>query len=720
MKKRLLCNILILFICLTSFIPLTAKADNISGVWEYTYYEEGVRITAYHGVASSLTIPDTIAGRPVLAIGTGVFQNEYQLVSVTIPETVERIQQNAFRNCKYLTSITLPRELEYLGSHAFAECERLSEVIVNSEHITEVLGAAFSEAGVESDNGITVTFSSTVEVIPKELFAPAHSPNFPRITSVTIGANVTEIKSGAFRYCADLQTVTIASGSKLEIIRSEVFRDCCSLTSINLPAGVEKIEQNAFRNCKNLLSITLPQELEYLGSHAFAECERLSEIIVDSENITQVIGAAFSEAGIESDDGIDVTFSSTAEVVPKGLFAPANSNCYPQIVSVTIGANVTEIKNDAFRYCADLETVTFASGSKLKSIGSSAFEKCENLSSITFPATLTAIKSSAFYGCESLSQVKFTGNAPTIGSNCFYNVDTTAYYPAGDSTWTSDKVKDYGGDLTWETFVQLKAPTLKVSNVASTGKIKLTWKKVDGAVKYQLVRSLDKKSWAHVTYSTGTSVTNSKTNAGKTYYYKIRAIDADGNKSEYSDVVSRMCDLTQPEVKISIVASTGKIKLSWEKVTGAVKYEVWRATSKNGTYTKLSTTTATSLTNNKVEAGKTYYYKVKAIHSNSSANSAFSEIVSGTCDLARPDVTVKTSSGNAKLSWAKISGATKYEVYRATSKNGTYKLIKSTTSASYTDKSVKSGKTYYYKVKAIHSKSAANSAYSSVDSIKIK
>ena len=267
----------------------------------------------------------------------------------------------------------------------------------------------------------------------------------------------------------------------------------------------------------------------------------------------------------------------------------------------------------------------------------------------------------------------------------------------------------------------LAAPSAKISNVSSTGKIKVSWNKVSGATKYEVYRATSKSgSYTKLTTTSKTSVTNNSTTTGKTYYYKVRAVGASGNKSKFSSVVSRICKLGSPEVTISNVASSGKVKLSWDKISGASKYEVWRATSQNGTYTKLTTTTKTSVTDSKATAGKTYYYKVKAIYSNSSANSAYSEIVSKTCDLPRPDVTVKKSSGNVKVSWNKISGTTQYEVYRATSKNGTYKRIKSTTSTSYTDKSVKSGKTYYYKVKAIHSKSGANSAYSTVDSIKVK
>ena len=68
-----------------------------------------------------------------------------------------------------------------------------------------------------------------------------------------------------------------------------------------------------------------------------------------------------------------------------------------------------------------------------------------------------------------------------------------------------------------------------------------------------------------------------------------------------------------------------------------------------------------------------------------------------------------------------MEGAVKYEVYRATSKSGKYTKVATVTDAtSYTDKTAKKGKTYYYKVKAVATNSKANSAYSSIVKIKSK
>ena len=267
------------------------------------------------------------------------------------------------------------------------------------------------------------------------------------------------------------------------------------------------------------------------------------------------------------------------------------------------------------------------------------------------------------------------------------------------------------------------APVVTAGNNASTGKITLKWKAVKGATKYEIYRATSKNgTYTKLNTISGTSFTNTSANAGYSYYYKVRAIDKNGVKSDFSKIVGRTCDCAAPVVKVSNVASTGKIKLTWNDITGAAKYEVYRATSKNGTYTKIYTTTGTSLINSSVTPGKLYYYKVKAISARtSSADSAFSAVVYRTCDCARPNVKISLSNGDPKLTWGAVSGADKYIVYRATSKNGTYTKMTTTTGRNYINSNAKSGTTYYYKVVAVSNlTTGANSAYSNIVSITAK
>jgi len=169
------------------------------------------------------------------------------------------------------------------------------------------------------------------------------------------------------------------------------------------------------------------------------------------------------------------------------------------------------------------------------------------------------------------------------------------------------------------------------------------------------------------------------------------------------------------------VVKSGEVKQTCEAAYGAKEYQVYRATEEYGEYTLMKTVTGTSYTNTSAKAGTKYYYKVMAVHENSNANSAYSAIVSRLCDLARPTITVKrNSAGKPRISWEKVEGAVKYEIWRSTTKNGTYKRIATTKNLYQVNKNAVAGKTYYYKVKAIHTNTNANSAFSLPKYIKAK
>ena len=168
-------------------------------------------------------------------------------------------------------------------------------------------------------------------------------------------------------------------------------------------------------------------------------------------------------------------------------------------------------------------------------------------------------------------------------------------------------------------------------------------------------------------------------------------------------------------------SDSGKPKLTWNAVSGATSYRVFRSESRGSGYSLLGTTTATSYTNTGAAVGKTYYYRVKAV--NSVGTSGYSNIVSGkakTAAPAAPSVTAGNSStGKPQLTWKAVSGAVKYEVYRSTRQNSGYSLLGTTTSTSYVNTGASTGTTYYYRVKAVNRNGMA-SGYSNIVSCKAK
>ena len=272
---------------------------------------------------------------------------------------------------------------------------------------------------------------------------------------------------------------------------------------------------------------------------------------------------------------------------------------------------------------------------------------------------------------------------------------------------------------------QLPAPTVTGGNDAQ-GRPTLKWKAVSGAAKYEVYRARSKDG-DYIKYATvtGTSYTNtSYIESGSTYYYKVRALDANGTAGAWSSIVSVTYKqtLSAPTVTGGNDAQ-GRPTLKWNAVSGAAKYEVYRARSKDGDYIKYSTVTGTSYTNTSyIENGNTYYYKVRALDANGTAG-AWSSVVSVTYKqtLSAPTVTGgNDAQGRPTLKWNAVSGAAKYEVYRARSKDGDYIKYSTVTGTSYTNTSyIENGNTYYYKVRALKSDGTAG-AWSSIVAVTYK
>ena len=325
-------------------------------------------------------------------------------------------------------------------------------------------------------------------------------------------------------------------------------------------------------------------------------------------------------------------------------------------------------------------------------------------------------KNGTYTRLKRIEDYYYTDNSAKAGTTYYYKV--RAAKVMGESE--EETIWAYSDDSAVQSRAcDLARPTITLSNVASSGKVKVSWDAVSGASKYEVWRKIGTDGeYSKLTTTTGTSYVHTGAKAGTTYYYKVKALyeGKESANSAFSEAKSRACDLARPTITLSNVASSGKVKVSWDAVSGASKYEVWRKIGTDGEYSKLTTTTGTSYVHTGGKAGTTYYYKVKALYAGKeSANSAFSEAKSRTCDLGSPSISISiTSKGNAKLTWNAVSGAETYKVYRSTSKNGSYTQIKVVTGTSYTDTSASAGKDYYYKIIATHENSNANSAYSNI------
>ncbi|HHV65407.1 MAG TPA: hypothetical protein GXX46_10105 [Peptococcaceae bacterium] len=169
--------------------------------------------------------------------------------------------------------------------------------------------------------------------------------------------------------------------------------------------------------------------------------------------------------------------------------------------------------------------------------------------------------------------------------------------------------------------------------------------------------------------------------------------------------------LSKPSAPVNLrvtTASTEEITLTWNSVSGADYYEVFRSTSPSGTYSYLGSTTSRSYTDTDVTANNVYYYKVQAV--NDAGSSPYSSYISATATAFNSLEAEAIGSNQIYLSWKTVSGTSSYKIYRATSSSGTYTEIGFTKSTNYTNGGLSNGQTYYYRVDAVSSSGTATSS----------
>ncbi len=568
-----------------------------------------------------------------------------QVKSVVIKDGVTSIGDCAFGGCISLTSVSIPDGVISIGFAAFESCSLLTGVTIPNS-VTGIGDYAFGYCS----SLISVTIPGSVTSIGEAAFAGGS-------TSVNVSRenkNYCSVDGGLY----DKQKTTIFHPGK---IQNGAFR---------VPDGVNRIGDSAFFDCTSLTSVIIPKSVTSIGSLAFLGCIRLTNVTIP-DGVTSIGDAAFA--------GSTTSINVSRE----------NKNY------CSVDGGLYNKQKTTILHPGKIQNGTFRIPDGVTSIGDYAFDGYRSLTNVTIPDSVTNICYGAFLDCIKLTDVYYDGTA---------------------SDWAKITIEEGNEDLTNATLHCAQsaptAPVVRIGNSATSGKPMLTWNAVYGATSYRIYRSTSRGSgYSLLGTTTATSYTNTGAKAGTTYYYRVKACN-DAGLSPYSNIVSGQVKTVTPKpaapvVKIGHSAASGKPMLTWNAVSGATSYKVYRATSQNGTYSLLGTVTATSYTNTGAKAGVTYYYKVKAV--NSAGESAYSNIVSGqskavTPKPAAPVVKIghSASSGKPMLTWNAVDGAASYKVYRATAKNGAYSVINTTKALTYTNTGAALGTTYYYKVEALN------------------
>ncbi len=276
-----------------------------------------------------------------------------------------------------------------IGDLAFYSCKLLKSVTIPNS-VTYIGEHAFNDAykltsiyyaGDIADwcavKGLKYLLSSKVYIGNQKL---------DKMTSITIPDGVRRIENNAFAYCKDLKSVTIPNS--VTYIGTAAFYYCSSLTSITIGNSVASIGASAFEGCKGLTSITIPNSVTYIGEHAFNDAYKLTSIYYAGNvaNWCSIDGLYYL---MERDrtlyiDGKELTGDL---VIPNGVTsigAWAFAFC-TGLTSITIPGSVTSIGQQAFFGCSGLTSVTI--GNSVTSIGMQAFDYCSSLTSIQFNGT---------------------------------------------------------------------------------------------------------------------------------------------------------------------------------------------------------------------------------------------------------------------------------------------------------------------------------------------
>ncbi|MFV0469330.1 MAG: leucine-rich repeat domain-containing protein [Dysgonomonas sp.] len=196
-------------------------------------------------------------------------------LSVTIPESVDSIGENAFVNCINLI------ELNYNA----ISCRKMGYVSLNG---LPGLGGDYYFVPLlkECKNLTTINIGSEVENIPIGAFSDCEgltTVNFNAANCIKTGGSfqsadwlIGSIFVSIFKGCEKLITINI--GNKVQRIPDNAFRSCKNIASITIPNNVATIGDYTFYGCEALTSITLGNSLENIGNSAFYGCSALSHI----------------------------------------------------------------------------------------------------------------------------------------------------------------------------------------------------------------------------------------------------------------------------------------------------------------------------------------------------------------------------------------------------------------------------------------------------------
>lgn len=305
--KRILSIVLILALTATALFSCTAKDDPLPtmrtldeseeytfGTFTYMKHTDGTAvITAYGGNDNTLIIPSSLDGCTIVGIGAGAFAENETLTWVTLPSSLETIDEYAFAYCSVLSRIDIGTKLWSVGAAAFTGTPWLTSItdefaIIGDGVLLKYQGRGgcvkipsgvkyIADAFTMNSDVIDIAMPDSLRFIGDSAFAYC-----TELRRVEFGSGLISVGNSAFEGCENLPVVNF--GDSLTTIGEYAFRDCYSLSYVKLGKSVNTIEKGAFLSAQRLKLIYLPASLKKIDTDAFADCFSLALVFYESSN----------------------------------------------------------------------------------------------------------------------------------------------------------------------------------------------------------------------------------------------------------------------------------------------------------------------------------------------------------------------------------------------------------------------------------------------------
>ncbi len=686
MKKIISVVLSIVIILSTLFVASALSFDGFN--YRTTLSRDEIIITGYEGTATQIVIPSEIKGLPVTQINPEVFMHNKNITSVEFPATIKTIGDKAFAYCSKISEIDFNKANTIIGINSFYNCSAL--VTINeADNISKINASAFDGTPWFNNH------SDGVVYIGKTLYKFKGT--------MSSNANIT-IKDG---------TVSIGP---------DAFANQTNLAKISFPTSLKNIGNRAFCGCTSLKSVTLLKHIESIETAAFGFEEvrtgtSISYVLIDGFKIyTEADSAALNYAklgnvpyeimggqlitSIKLQGTLDLGVYETATLTPTILPENASDKKLTWSSSDTAVATVTQSgKVAAISPGSVTITCKTTDGSNLSaSCKVTVGKKVESLRLNAATIKWAVGKSGSFKPTITPSDatnktLSWTSSNPSVATITSSGKLTAK--AIGTTTITCKTTDGSNLSATCQVTVGKKVESLKLNaatikwTVGKSGSFKPTVTPAD-AINKTLSWTSSNTAVATITSAgkltakgVGTAVITCKTTDGSNLSATCRVTVTSANQKVTS------LKLNAATIKWA-VGKSGTFKPTVLPSTATNKTLKW--TSSNPKAVKVDS-------NGKITAIAIGTSKITCKTTDGS-NLVATCVVTVIPKTPANAKAVKAASKTAKITWNTVSGVDGYYVFRATSPNGVYKTVAKTKSASYTDKKLTSGKTYYYKIQA--------------------